>query len=217
MNLLFDLDGTLANAMDAFVASIDYAFDSMQLARLSQEAKSAMLGPPLHLELPKHLANDHAHLAPKLIEQFRIHHGREGIYQYAFFNGMEPTMHSLKDNGHRLFVATSKPRVYAEEIFKHFGKTHLFEGIYGSELSGLNSKKADVIRLAISQNNLMPQETIMIGDRMHDVLGAQENGIPCLGVTWGYGTRQELNEAGASAIISTWHALQESLKTSQRL
>jgi phosphoglycolate phosphatase len=207
MNLLFDLDGTLANAMDAFCASIDHAFDFYGLARPDYKTKCSMLGPPLRDELPKVVGQSRLSLVQGLIEKFREHHGKEGIYLYKFFDGMEDAVTNLRNQGYRTFVATSKPKVYADEIFRFCKKRDLFDGIYGSELSGANSKKGEVIGLAIRENNLEPQKTLMVGDRMHDVLGAKEHGLRVVGVTWGYGCYDELRSAGADQIVDTWAQL----------
>jgi phosphoglycolate phosphatase len=165
-----------------------------------------LIGPPLHLELPKLLGPEKAHLTPEVMRLYREHHGKIGIYQYRFYSGMEKAVQKLGER-HRLYVATSKPKVYADEIFKHFGKSHFFESIYGSELSGVNSKKGDLIRHAMSERALKASETVMIGDRKHDLIGAQENGIPGIGVSWGYGPLEELQAAGAQHIARSWEEL----------
>jgi phosphoglycolate phosphatase len=207
MNLLFDLDGTLADPIDAFSSSLEYACDTLGLNRFSKETTRSLIGPPLHLELPRLLGEAKAGLTPEIMRVYREHHGKEGIYQYRFYPGMDEAIERL-GSLHRIFVATSKPKVYADEIFRHFGKSSSFEFIYGSELSGVNSKKGDLIRFAMTERGLCAEETVMIGDRKHDILGATENRIPGIGVTWGYGSAQELQEAGARHIVSNWTELE---------
>jgi phosphoglycolate phosphatase len=207
MNLLFDLDGTLADPIDAFASSLEYACDALGLERFSMETLRSLIGPPLHLELPKLLGEAKAGLTPEIMRVYREHHGRAGIYQYRFYPGMDEAIQRLGLK-HRIFVATSKPKVYADEIFRHFGKSSYFEFIYGSELSGVNSKKGDLIRFAMKERSLDSNETVMIGDRKHDVMGARENGIPGIGVTWGYGSAQELKDAGAERIAGDWAELE---------
>ncbi len=210
MNLLFDLDGTLADPIEAFAASMNFAFDSLKMSRLSREDLCALIGPPLHLELPRLLGEKNAALAPDVMRLYREHHGETGIYQYRFYDGVDEVLASLgKDN--RLFVATSKPKVYADIILRHFGKAHYFEFVHGSELSGVNAKKGDLIRYALNQHALRAEDTIMIGDRKHDVLGAKENGIPTVGVLWGYGSKDELAQAGATATVENWDELVQKL------
>lgn len=206
MNLLFDLDGTLADPIDAFSSSLEFACDTHGLDRFSLETARSLIGPPLHLELPKLLGEAKAALTPEFMRVYRDHHGREGIYRYRFYDGMDEAIRTLGARN-RIFVATSKPKVYADEIFKYFGKASSFEFIYGSELSGVNSKKGDLIRFAMNERALDPKVTVMIGDRKHDIIGAKENEIPGIGVTWGYGSLKELQDAGARQIVSSWSEL----------
>ncbi len=208
MNLLFDLDGTLADPFDAFSSSMNFACDKLTLSRFSSETLRSLIGPPLHLELPKLLGEAKAGLTPEFMRVFRDHHGREGIYQYRFYSGMDEAIRKLKGK-HRIFVATSKPKVYADQIVQHFGKASCFEFVYGSELSGINSKKGDLIRFAMVERKLDPKETVMIGDRKHDIIGAHENEIRGVGVTWGYGDIEELQLARAHQIAHSWDALVE--------
>jgi phosphoglycolate phosphatase len=185
---------------------MNYAYDALGFERLPRDVMRTLIGPPLHLELPKLLGETRAHQTPEVMRLYREHHGKSGIYQYRFYDGMEEALRSLTAR-HRLFVATSKPKVYADEILRHFGKLDLFEFIYGSELSGVNSKKGDLIRYAMNEQNLAAQETTMIGDRKHDLIGAQENGIRSIGVTWGYGSREELVSSRADHIVASWDEL----------
>jgi phosphoglycolate phosphatase len=210
MNLLFDLDGTLADPMEAFAGSLDFAFDQLGIPRLPRAEIRTLIGPPLHLALPR-LLREKAHLADEALRLYRQHHGEIGIYKYEFYRGMDAAIKTLGKD-HRLFVATSKPRVYAEALLKFFGKSAYFEQIYGSELSGVNSKKGDLIRHAMTEQNLNPSETVMIGDREHDIIGANENKIASIGVLWGYGSLEELSKAGAGAIVSEWDELVRAIK-----
>lgn len=205
-NLLFDLDGTLADPIKAFAGSIEYAFDALKLERPPLEAIRKMIGPPLQTSLPEYLGPARAGLAPELLKQYRIHHGETGIYDYRLYPGMEETLRALRPR-HRIFVATSKPTVYSKLIFEHFGKTELFEEIHGSELSGENSRKGDLIRHILSTHGLAAQDTIMIGDRKHDAIGAHENGVTSFGVAWGYGSEEELHAAGVHWLCRSWDEL----------
>lgn len=207
MNLLFDLDGTLADPWEAFAGSLDHAYAALGLAIPPRDRVRALIGPPLHAQLPELLGPERATLAPEVLRIFREHHGREGIYRYRFYPGMLEALDQLGRAGHRLFVATSKPQVYAREIFRHLNQAALFDEIYGSELDGTRSKKGDLIAHILSTHALAPGETVMIGDRKHDAIGAQENGVRAVGVLWGYGDRAELEAAGASPLAENWPAL----------
>ena len=108
----------------------------------------------------------------------------------------------MRDEGLLLFVATSKPVVYARRILDHFGLGGLFDGVYGSELDGTRADKGELIGHLLATEGLRRSGTLMVGDREVDVRGARANGLPCLGVTYGYGTAEELDEAGAAALCA---------------
>ena len=116
---------------------------------------------------------------------------------------MPELLKRLKDGGLRLGVATSKPQPFCERILAHFGLDGYFEVVRGIPLDGEGMTKSEVIAEALSEAKASSSETVMVGDREHDVLGAKENGIGCIGVLYGYGSRAELERAGAAALCET--------------
>ena len=118
------------------------------------------------------------------------------------YEGIEACLADLRAAGLRLYVATSKPEPLSLRILEHFGLLPYFEAVAGSTMDEQRTKKGEVIAYALSTFGLDPAETVMVGDRKHDVIGAAENGIPCIGVLYGYGLREELMEAGAAAIAA---------------
>src|SRR5690348_15255040 len=166
-NLLFDLDGTLADPLEAFASSMDFACDRLSVARLTRDTMRALIGPPLHVALPTVLGPSAA-AADELIRVYREHHAEIGLYRYVFYPGMDEALRALRSH-HRLFVATSKPKLYTDRLFTHFGKSVLFDAIYGGELSGLRTDKSELIAHAVAESGLQPSDTIMIGDRKHDI------------------------------------------------
>jgi phosphoglycolate phosphatase len=109
-------------------------------------------------------------------------------------------------------VATSKPHVFAREIVEHFGLAGYFERVHGSELSGVNADKGDLIRHVLAEEAIPPERAWMVGDRMHDVLGARRNGVEAIGVLWGYGSEEELRAAAPRRIVATMAELCEALR-----
>jgi phosphoglycolate phosphatase len=105
-------------------------------------------------------------------------------------------LNDLQAHGARLFVATSKPAVYAEKIIDYFNLSRFFRRVYGSELDGTRSAKSELIRYILAEQALLPAATLMIGDRKHDVIGAAQNAVRAVGVLWGFGSRAELLQAG---------------------
>ena len=124
-----------------------------------------------------------------------------GLYENKVYPGIEKLLKELTEQGKNVYLATSKPEVYAKQILEHFHLTAYFTFIGGSELSGERVRKGDVIAYVLEHGQITDRDqVIMVGDRMHDVLGAKEQNIPCIGVLYGYGNREELEEAGAAMI-----------------
>ncbi len=116
----------------------------------------------------------------------------------------------------RLFVATSKPRAFAERIVEYFGLAQFFRAVYGSELNGVNADKKDLLAYLLRAESLSPAITVMVGDRAHDVLGARANRLFSVGVLWGYGSTEELVSAGADALCEAPRALGDALSLVDR-
>ena len=122
-----------------------------------------------------------------------------GCYENRVYDGIGEVLTTLSQSGHRLFVATSKPHVFADRIVEHFGLRHHFEHVFGSELDGTRVDKSDLLAYALKTTAVDPAKTLMIGDRSHDMVGARNNGMQGIGVLYGYGNRDELLGAGAAA------------------
>ena len=130
-----------------------------------------------------------------------------GLYENGVYDGIGDVLTSLCASGHRLFVATSKPHVFAERIIDHFGLRDHFERVFGSELDGTRVDKSHLLEYALKQASVDPSKTLMIGDRSHDMVGAKNNGMQGIGVLYGYGSRDELLEAGAQHVCATPQAI----------
>lgn len=125
------------------------------------------------------------------------------LFENAVYPGVKEMLETLNAAGKRLYVATSKPTVYAVRILQHFDLNNQFVGIYGSELDGTRTNKADLLAYLLEVEHLLPSTVAMVGDRKHDVLGARRNGFLAVGVTYGYGSETEIREAGADALCRT--------------
>ena len=197
-NALFDLDGTLTDPGDGFVNCITHALLKLNCLRHSSSEIRRHVGPPLEETLGKLLAGDQSKI-PAAVALYRERYGTDGYLENTVYPGIETALEDLKRKGVALFVATSKPSVFANQILEHFRLAEFFQGIYGSEFNGTHSNKAQLIRHILTTQSLSRASTAMIGDRAHDVVGALANGVRPIGVLWGYGTREELSNAGASA------------------
>ena len=136
-----------------------------------------------------------------------------GLYENEVFPGVTAMLRACQDAGFRMFVATSKPVVYAERIIAHFGLTGYFESVCGAELDGTRSDKTELLRWVLVEHGIDAAEATMVGDRRHDIIGASNNGMRTVGVTYGYGSRAELEEAGAHRIVESPEALATALLT----
>lgn len=158
------------------------------------------IGPPLHESFAFLLATDDPARIAAAIGSYRERFSSTGMFENAVYPEIPQSLEALRELGAILFVATSKPRVFAERIINHFRLGQHFKGIYGSELDGDRSDKRELIAHIVKAESLSPRSTIMIGDRSHDVLGAKWNGVASIGALWGYGSREELSNAGATAL-----------------
>lgn len=138
----------------------------------------------------------------KAIALYRERFREVGMLENELIAGVPEVLAVLAASGHRLFVATSKPHVYARAILKHFDLATHFEAIHGAELDGTRSHKADLIAHVLEVERLAPAHTLMIGDRHHDIDGARANSLESIGVLWGYGSQEELEGAGCGDVAA---------------
>ena len=204
--VLLDLDGTLIDPLVGITSSYRSMIDELGLEVPSDEILRSFIGPPLREcirgLLPEKKAVSEADVE-KLVARYRYYYVEQKfMLRDRLYPAIPDVLQKLTDRGHRLFVATSKAHLYAREILQHFGLEKFFAHIYGSELNGDRSDKAQLISHLIEKEGLKSQDCVMVGDRKHDVRGALANNMPCIGVTYGYGTAQELKDAGALAVIA---------------
>jgi phosphoglycolate phosphatase len=205
LTLFFDLDGTLTDPKPGITGSIQYALEKLGRVVPSQDELAWCIGPPLRASFVALLGGeDHADRA---VELYRDRFGDVGLFENSVYPGIEGVLAKLGQSGFRMFVATSKPHVFARRIIDHFHLSNHFERVFGSELDGTRVHKADLIAYALAQTGVDPSRSLMIGDRSHDVLGAKANGIDAIGVTYGYGSREELIAAGARQLCDSPRAV----------
>ena len=201
MNLLFDLDGTLTDPFPGITKCISHALDKLYRQSPPKESLRWCIGPPLKNSFAKLLASDDDTLAEKALVFYRERFGTVGLFENEVYEGIPEVLEGLQEKGHMLYVATSKPAVYAARIIDHFGLQRYFKAIYGSELDGTRSDKTSLISHILESESITSSETVMIGDRKHDIIGAKENRVCGIGVLWGYGTKEELETSGAHTCI----------------
>ena len=189
--ILFDLDGTLTDPKEGITKCVQYALRSFGIERECDELVE-FIGPPLkeHFMEYASLSEDGG---VKAVEKYRERYRPIGVFENKIYDGILDMMAELKKQGKILAVATSKPTVYSQMICDKYGISPYIEFLSGSELDGRNTDKADVIRNAMDYLGASKDNTIMVGDRIHDCIGAQKNGIPFVGVSYGYASDGEFD------------------------
>jgi len=197
--VLFDLDGTLSDSAPGILGSLRAAFSEFDVPWLSEGEARAILGPPFWQTLPPLVGADRV---AAVIASYRRHYVElGGMYETARYDGIAEVLAGLSDAGLRLAVATSKPEVHAVEIVAHLDIVTHFEFVAGDTLDGARDSKALVLGEALRRlGDPDPESVLMVGDRSHDVVGATAHGVRCIGALWGYGSPDELTQAGAFAL-----------------
>lgn len=203
--VLFDLDGTLTDSAPGITNAVACALARYGI-REDPKHLTSFVGPPLTDSFRDHYGFD-LDRRTEAVGFFREYYNETGWLENLPYPGMEDFLRDLKEAGLTLLVATSKPEVIAVRILNHFGLAKYFDHIAGAPPdSEEGSRKSAVIRSALSRLD-DPAGAVMVGDRRHDVAGAGETGLPCIGVLYGYGGREELEEAGADFIAEDLAAL----------
>ncbi|MGG2097765.1 HAD-IA family hydrolase [Acinetobacter haemolyticus] len=208
-NILIDLDGTLTDPKTGIHGSIRYALEKLNQPLADEVDLNWTIGPPLKASLAKLLDTQDDDLAEQALAAYRERFSVTGLFENEVYPTVEGTLRHLQTQGYQLFLATAKPTVYAKQILAHFQLDQYFTEMYGSELTGERTNKADLIAYILEQEQLNAQHCIMVGDRQYDVIGARANGIETIAVNYGYGTTQELAQVQPVAYISEFGQLIE--------
>ena len=207
--VLFDLDGTLTDSAPGIVEALRFALDEIGLDQPDDATMRTFLGPPLAVTFGEHYGLD-ADASQRAIAIYRERYVHTSLTGNAVFPGIRELLTDLNAHGVTLATATSKPTQSARHILDHFELTDHFAFVGGATMTSERIAKADVIAHTLA--NLPAHETVvMVGDRHHDITGARTHGIEPIGVTWGYGDRDELQAAGATHIVDDTAALAATL------
>jgi phosphoglycolate phosphatase len=207
--VLFDLDGTLTESGPGIMRSLAVAFDAVGAPQLDQADMLRFVGPPL-LHSFREVAGLDEPTSLAALKAYRRYFVEHGMFENSVYPGIADLLQELHNSGRRLAVATSKPLIYAHQIVEHFGLADYFLAVCGPELDGVGAVKTQVVADAMTALDVTAGGDVALsGDRSHDVAGAHANGIACIGVLWGYGSREEL--AAADAIVSDVGALRHLL------
>ena len=198
--ILFDLDGTITDSAEGITKSVQYALKYFNIIVNNLEDLHKFIGPPLK-ESFKEYYNFDEEKANIALVKYREYYADKGIYENSLYNGIIELLDTLKKNNKTIILATSKPEVYAKQILEYFKVDEYFTVIAGSDFEETRVKKGDVIKYALEGAKISDlSKVIMVGDREHDIIGAKENNIKSIGVTYGYGDVIELTQARAEYI-----------------
>lgn len=203
--IFFDLDGTLTDPALGITNAVMYALRHYGIDVRDRRELYPFIGPPLTDSFERYFGFTHEQ-AVEAVEVYRVYFRDIGLFENTVYPGIPELLSALTAAGAKLVLATSKPTVFAERILEHFGLRQFFHLVCGSELNGERVEKADVIRYALEKLAVTDQSrVVMVGDRSFDIEGAAACGLSAIGVSYGYGSAEELSDA--IAVVDTVEAL----------
>jgi phosphoglycolate phosphatase len=209
LTAFLDLDGTLIDPKEGITTSIQYALEKLGADVPHADDLEWCIGPPLWDSFAV-LLGEGADL-DEAVALYRERFVEEGKYEADVYDGIGEMLMDLQDMGAAIYVATSKPHTYAQDIVEHFGIHAYLDGLFGSELDGERSDKTSLLEYALAETGADPAKCFMLGDRRHDTFGAKNNDIISIGAMWGYGEADELRMAEADMLIGAPEELAEVL------
>lgn len=194
-NIFFDLDGTIVDSYKGIIDSLLYAFKKMKVSSLNIDTLRKFIGPPLDESIKKYCGIDDESFVKDIILAFREYYNEVGVYDFALYKGIDKTIESLYSEKYNIFLATAKPEDSAFKILKHAKIDKYFTNIYGAVFNGNRSNKVDVLKYAVESGGFDTKKSIMIGDRIDDIIGAKSVSMDSIAVRYGFGEESEFMEA----------------------
>jgi phosphoglycolate phosphatase len=200
--ILFDLDGTLTDPKEGITKAVQYALKKYDIYVEDLDLLEKFIGPPLKNSF-REFYNFDEEKAVQAVSFYREYFKEKGMFENEVYENIENVLNKLQALGLNLIVATSKPTVFSKEILKHFNLEQYFIEVVGSNLDGTRSEKGEIIKFILEKYKITRlHEVVMIGDRKYDIIGATDNHIDSIGVTYGYGSEEELKNAKATYIAN---------------
>jgi len=197
-SVLFDLDGTLTDSRDGIVRCLEYALSQSGVAVPPAETLAGHIGAPLRDIFRDLLGNPGTEAVEKAVRLYRERFESVGMLDNKVYPGVVDMLEGVRARGWRALVVTSKAETTSRLVVRHFTLDRFFAAVHGSDMDGARADKGELIEYVLKTESIEPADAVMVGDRGNDVRGALANGLPAIGVTYGYGTRAELAEAGAT-------------------
>lgn len=197
--VLFDLDGTLIDSKPGIFNAIDYTMEQLHLPMLSEETKDRFIGPSIGTSF-RDVCGFDEETVQTAITLFRTYYKAQGMFECALYPQIDALIRLLRSQGKTIALATKKPEVFAIEILKKLGVFDLFDVVCGADYADTSAHKTYIIERAVEACGCPKEACVLLGDTRFDCIGAGEAGIECIGVAYGYGTVEELQEHGAVSI-----------------
>ncbi|MDD6482887.1 MAG: HAD hydrolase-like protein [Lachnospiraceae bacterium] len=210
--VLFDLDGTLIDSSEGIIKSILHTLEHFGIVETDMEKLHKFIGPPLAGSFRKYydFSEEQAYEA---VQVYRGRYNKTGIYECSLYPGVEECIKTLKEEGYRIGMASSKPEDACKRILEHFGILELFDNVAGAAVDGTRDTKEEVLNEVFRRWQDVPkEETCLIGDTIFDVEGARQVGVRCIAVTYGFGDLEEMKEAGIAGICDDMRELPELIR-----
>ncbi len=200
--VLFDLDGTLTNPYMGITNGVIYALEKLGREVPPRESLKSFIGPPLYDEFRRRFGMGDEE-AKEAVRLYRVYYPEKGLYENELIDGVEELLKALRAQGKRICLATSKPEPFARKILEYFGIDGYFDLVGGATLDGSIGTKTEVLRHVLDKTGADVDDCVLVGDRMHDIIGAHEVGMKCIAVLVGFGDREEFAEYGADYVCET--------------
>ena len=206
-NILFDLDGTLTDPKVGITRCIQFSVKNLGMQVPPADQLTWCIGPPLRDSFSQILNTTEDSVLDQALFHYRKRFSQIGMFENVIYPEVSQSLRKIKESGHQLFLATSKPEVFAKQILDHFNLSQFFHTIYGSELNGHLSDKSELVAHILESENLDPEVSLIVGDRIYDITGGKKNGIMTAGVTYGYGSNEEIVSSKPNIIFDAFSDL----------
>lgn len=201
--LLFDLDGTLTDPRPGIVRCMRYALDKLGAPCPSDDMLASYIGPSLRGTFSTLLETSDMELVERALALYREQYGEAGLFENLVYEGIVPLLDHVRITASASFVATLKPKTYADRIVRRLGLAPYFTGVYGPGLDERAETKIELLGHLLASERIAPEHAVMIGDRSVDVVAARAHRVRSVGALWGYGSESELTEAGADVLCAS--------------
>lgn len=209
--VIFDFDGTVADTGRGVKNAIKHALNTYNIPVGDEAGLDYFIGPPLY-EGFEHVYGLTPEFASRLVDEYRVYYSEKGVYECDLYPGLMEFLKKLKESGVKLAVASSKPKHFLDTVVSFIGADKYFDFVIGPELTNHNANKTTLILSACEALGVSPSKKVaMIGDRFYDIEGASGAGVTSVGITFGYGSYEELSEHGADIIVSSVEELKKAV------